>query len=186
MKKNKIFILIATTLLLWQACKKDADLPKLPSPINEPEVITTVKLTFVDSANTTNVVTANFIDADGDGGNQPTAFDTIKLKANSTYTCKIALFNGILNKEITPEIEEEANNHLFLYKPVGVNINIVITDVDSNSPPLPIGINSKWRTGTTGNGTVQVILKHQPGIKDGTESPGDTDVELNFQTIIHN
>ena len=40
----------------------DADLPKLPEPINEPEVITSLKLTFTDSANASNVITANFID----------------------------------------------------------------------------------------------------------------------------
>jgi hypothetical protein len=186
MKKNKLIILSVITVFTWQACKKDADLPKLPLPVNEPEVITSLKLTFIDSANTANIITASFIDADGDGGNQPTTFDTIKLKPNTTYTCKVDLFNGILNEEITPEIEEEANDHLFIYKANGANVNISITDVDSNTPPLPLGINSKWRTGSNSSGTVQVILKHQPGLKDGTEAPGDTDVELSFQTIINN
>jgi len=186
MKKNKIILLLGITILTWQACKKDADLPKLPSPINEPEVITSLKFTFIDSANAANVITASFIDADGDGGNQPTTFDTIKLKSNTTYLCRVALFNGILNEEITPEIEAEANDHLFIYKTSGVNLNIAITDADSNNPPLPIGLNARWRTASISNGTVQIILKHQPGIKDGTEAPGDTDVDLSFQTKINN
>jgi hypothetical protein len=186
MKKNKLIILTTITIFTWQACKKDSDLPKLPTPVNEPEVITNIKLTFTDSANTANVITAEFIDADGDGGNQPTKFDTIRLKSNTTYFCKVALYNGILDEEITPEIEEEANDHLFVYKATGADISITITDSDSNTPPLPIGINSKWRAKSISSGNVQVILKHQPGIKDGTEAPGDTDVELNFITIINN
>ena len=51
MKKNKILISIIIISMFWQACKKDADLPKLPEPINEPEVITSLILTFTDSAN---------------------------------------------------------------------------------------------------------------------------------------
>lgn len=176
-----VFIAVAL-----QACKNDSDLPKLPQPINEPEVITSLSITFTDSANANNVITARFIDNDGDGGNQPSTFDTIKLKTNTTYFASLALFNGILNEEITSEIEQEANDHLFVYKPSGSNLNISVTDRDSNTPALPVGIKSTWRTGNTGNGTLQIILKHQPGIKDGTEVPGDTDVDLNFQIRITN
>ena len=186
MKKNKILISIIIISMFWQACKKDADLPKLPEPINEPEVITSLTLTFTDSANTSNVIIAKFIDNDGDGGNQPTTFDTIKLKSNTTYFTSLQLFNSILNEEITPEIVQEANDHLFVYKTNAVNLSIAITDFDTNTPPLAIGLKSTWRAGNNGNGTVQVILKHQPGIKNGTESPGNTDVDLNFQTIITN
>jgi len=186
MKKNKLILLLSSAILAIQACKKDADLPKLPQPINEPEVITSLILTFTDSANASNVITASFIDNDGDGGNQPSTFDTIKLKSNTTYYASLSIFNSIMNEEITSEILEEANDHLFIYKPMGLDLGIVITDSDQNTPPLPIGIKSKWRAGNTGNGAVQIILKHQPAIKDGTEAPGDTDVDLNFQTKITN
>jgi hypothetical protein len=186
MKKNKILLKIALIALMFHACKKDTDLPKIPEPINEPEVITSLTLTFTDSANTSNVISAKFIDNDGDGGNQPTTFDTIKLKANTTYYTNLELFNAIVEEEITPEIVEEANDHLFVFKPNGLNLSIVITDFDTNTPPMGIGLKSTWRTGTIGNGFVQIVLKHQPGIKNGTEAPGDTDIDLNFQTKINN
>lgn len=186
MKLNKLLLLCLSITLVLQACKKDSDLPKLPEPINEPEVITTVKLTFTDSANTANVITASFIDNDGDGGNQPTTFDTITLNANTTYYASLELYNDILKEEITPEIVEEANEHLFVFKPNALNLTISITDFDSNTPPLPVGLKTTWRTGNVGNGSVQIILKHQPEIKDGTETPGDTDVDLNFLTKITN
>jgi hypothetical protein len=186
MKKNKFLYLNLLIVLSWQACKKDSDLPKLPEPINEPEVITSLIITFTDSANASNIITAKFIDNDGDGGNQPTTFDSIQLKSNTTYYTSLALFNGILNEEITSEIAEEANDHLVIFKATGINLNIFISDSDNNSPPLPIGLKSKWHTGIAGNGAVEIILKHQPGIKDGTEAPGDTDVDLIFLTSITN
>jgi hypothetical protein len=186
MKNNKLILLLSAAIITLHACKKDADLPKLPQPINEPEVITSLTLTFIDSANASNVITANFIDNDGDGGNQPSTFDTIKLKSNTTYFTSLSIFNSIMNEEITSEIQEEANDHLFVFKPTGVDLSVTITDIDNNTPPLPIGIKSIWRAGNTGNGAVQIILKHQPAIKDGTEAPGDTDVDLKFQTKITN
>jgi hypothetical protein len=186
MKNNKLIVCLTAAIITLHACKKDADLPKLPEPINEPEVITSLTLTFTDSANASNVITASFIDNDGDGGNQPSTFDTIKLKPNITYFTSLSIFNSIVNEEITAEIVEEANDHLFIYKPTGIDLAIIVTDSDSNTPALPIGLKSKWRAGNVGNGAVQIILKHQPGIKDGTEAPGDTDVDLNFQTKITN
>ena len=147
MKKNKLILLLSAAILAIQACKKDADLPKLPEPINEPEVITSLTLTFIDSANVSNVITANFIDNDGDGGNQPSTFDTIKLKSNTTYFTSLSLFNSIVNEEITAEIVEEANDHLFIYKPTGIDLAIIVTYSDSNTPALPIGLKSKWRAG---------------------------------------
>ena len=183
-----IQLFIATTVMsaVFQGCKKDSDLPKLPEPVNEPEVITSVKITLTDSSNTANIITASFIDKDGDGGNQPSTFDTIKLKANKTYLATIEIFNHIMNEDITAEIKEEANDHLFVFKPTVVNLSIAITDFDTNSPALPIGLKSKWRTGDTSNGKLQFILKHQQGIKDGTEATGDTDIDLNFTTTITN
>jgi hypothetical protein len=186
MKKNNFIYLLSITAIYLHACKKDADLPKLPAPINEPEVITSLKIALTDSANIANVLAASFIDNDGDGGNQPTTFDTIKLKANTTYFVDLTLYNSIINEEITPEIKEESNDHFFVFKPNNANLKVVITDSDNNNPPLPVGLKSKWRTGNIGNGTVQIILKHQPGIKNGSETPGDTDVDLTFQTKISN
>jgi hypothetical protein len=185
MKKYK-FLVIGFIAFCQHSCKKDSDLPVLPKPVNEPEVITSFKITLTDSANTSNIIVANFIDPDGDGGNQPTVLDTIKLVIHKTYYCRLQLFNDLVNSEITPEIEEEKNDHLFLFKPTAANVNIVITDFDNHTPPLPVGLASKWTTAGNSNGMVQIILKHQLGIKNGTEALGDTDVDLTFPIIIKN
>lgn len=187
MKKKTIrllFMAIAVTAV-WTGCKKDKDLVPVPQPVvNEPEVITTMKLTFVDSSNTSNIKYATFRDPDGDGGGGPDIFDTIKLQHGKTWLTSIQVLNETVSpvEDITPEILDEKNDHLFCFTPSGTSASVVITDVDGNS--LPVGLQSKWKTTTNGNGTMQIVLKHQPGIKTGSCSLGDTDIDVTFQVKI--
>ncbi len=163
-------------IILIQACKpKEVVLP------NETELITTVKLSFTDSSNVGNILTFVFRDIDGAGGNAPTQFDTIKLNSNKTYTMKLVL----LDESKTPtdstsnEVLEEGIDHQFFFNiSSGLNITTSYQDLDANSKP--IGIQSKWETGAIANGTATVVLKHQPGIKDGNQATGETDVEVVF------
>lgn len=182
--KASLFIFLAAALMV--GCKKDDDSPKPSSsnpPVNEEELITTVKITFVDTAGVEPTVTVFFRDPDGDGGNAPTQFDTIRLAANSVYNATLEVFDESKNpvENITTEIVEEADEHIFCFTPTNVNLSIIRTDSDGT---YEIGLASQWTTGTTSAGTTQVVLKHQPGVKDGTCAPGDTDVELNFVTEI--
>lgn len=172
-------LLIISTLIT--ACGEDN-----PPPVNEEELITTLTLTFTDSTNTANVITTTFRDPDGDGGNAPTQFDTIRLEAGKTYFTEITLLDESKTpaENISDEVLEEANEHQFFFHASGANLTITYEDLDTNSPPLPIGLNTKWVTGTASIGTTQVILKHQPDVKNGTEAPGETDVELDFITEI--
>ncbi len=51
-------------------------------------------------------------------------------------------------------------------------------DTDGNSG---VGLVSTWsHTGVADNGNVTIPLTHQPGVKDGTCEPGETDVEVTF------
>ena len=177
-------VIVASTIL---GCKKDKDEVATPNPtVNEEEVITTLKLIFTDSANTSNTVTATFKDPDGDGELGVTIHDTIKLQANRTYLVDILLLNETASPvdTISNEVEEEANDHHFFFHYSGVNITTTYLDMDTNTPPLPLGLSTKWKTGVIANGTSQIILKHQPGVKDGTEAPGETDIDVIFQTKI--
>lgn len=173
---------------IFTGCKKDEDtVPTPPAPANEGEVLTTFTLYFTDSANAANIVSATFRDPDGDGGNPFTQFDSIHLQANTTYYAQVVILNETTSPadSISNEILEEANDHLFFYTVTGANALVTITDLDSNTPtPLPIGLQTKWRTGAISNGTTQIILKHQPGVKDGSFAPGSTDIDLTFQTTI--
>jgi len=166
-------------------CKRDDDLVPVPQPVvNESEVITTIKLTLVDSSNSSNIKYATFRDPDGDGGTGFDVFDTIILEANKTWYTTVLLLNETVSPAdtISNEVLEEANDHLFCFSPSGTSATVTITDTDGNS--LPIGLQSKWKTTSAGTGTMQVELKHQPGIKDGTCAPGETDIDVIFQVII--
>jgi hypothetical protein len=185
--KSKILTITLISVMFLTSCKKDQPQnPTNPAPVNESELITTVKLVFSDSANTSNVTTATFKDSDGEGGNPPSLFDTIKLAANKTYLVSILLLDEskVPADTISNEVLEEANDHMFFFHHTTVNVNTTYLDLDTNNPPLPIGLYTKWKTGIASNGTSQIILKHQPGTKNGTETPGETDIDLLFVSKI--
>lgn len=171
--------------IVWTGCKKDKDLVIDPPPvINDPEVITTMKLTFSDSANPSDTRYAVFRDPDGDGGVGPDKFDTIKLAPGKIWVTTILLLNETVSPAdtISDEVLEEANNHILCFTSGGTSATVTITDKDGNNRPL--GLQSEWQTASAGTGTMQIELKHQPGVKDGTCNPGTTDVDITFQVAI--
>jgi hypothetical protein len=187
MKRKTIQLAIATIacLVWWSSCKKDKDLVPLPQPIvNEPEVITTMMLTFIDSSNASNIKQATFRDPDGDGGLGFEQFDRIELEANKTWYTSILLLNETLSPAdtISNEVLEEGAEHLFCFTPDGTSVTVSLTDLDENA--LPVGLQSTWYTGEAGEGTMLIQLKHQPDVKDGSCELGDTDIEVVFQIKI--
>lgn len=187
MKTNPILISIFILIFLLNSCKKDEKLnPVNPAPVNQQELITTVKLIFTDSANTSFVSSFNFRDPDGEGGNAPMEFDTIQLNANKTYWVSILLLDESKSPidTISNEVLDEANDHQFFFHHAGVSVSTTYSDLDSNNPPQPIGLQTKWKSGMPSSGTSQIILKHQPGTKNGSEANGETDVDLLFTTIV--
>lgn len=187
--KNTIIALyiIAGIGLTITGCKKDDDLVDVPQPVvNEQEIITSLFLQLTDSATNTPFDTVAFRDLDGDGANAPIQWDTVRLNANTTYLMSVLLLNEIPNPAdtISNEVAEEANDHQFFFNIAGVSLTHTYLDQDTNTPPLPLGLVNKIRTGAAGTGTFQVVLKHQPGIKDGQQTTGDSDVDVTFQTII--
>lgn len=183
MKKSSLLLLAVSTAMMWSACGNDPIVP----PTNEAELITSIKLTFTDSLGVEPVKTAQFRDLDGDGGNAPVQFDTIRLSPNRSYYVNIILLDESKTPvdTISNEVLEEANDHHFFFHFTGnSNVQVRYLDQDTNTPPLPIGLQTLWRTGAAGFGTSQIILKHQPGVKDGTETPGETDVDLSFLTFL--
>lgn len=190
MKTMKNFSMLAIALMVIFAvgCKKDDD---TPTPVDnhdddhhhEEELITSVILSFVDTAGVQPSVQYAFRDPDGDGGNAPTQHDTIRLVANTYYNATIQLLNESETpaEDITLEIQNEDDEHLFCYAPSNTNVSIVRTDSDGT---YEVGITTFWSTGAAANGDTKVTLKHQPGVKDGTCAPGDTDVEVTFVTEV--
>lgn len=189
--KKQFKILALFSILAWTifaGCKKDTDSPVIPPPpVNESEVMTTFRLTFVDSAGSAPTVTAQFRDPDGDGGNPPAQFDTIKLMSNNTYLAFILILDETKSPAdtISKQIKAEANDHMFFFTPAaGVNETITILDYDTHTTPLPLGLQTKWKTGAVSAGTTGIVLRHQAGVKNGTYAPGETDINIIFQTLV--
>lgn len=63
---------------------------------------------------------------------------------------------------------------------------MTITDKDTNPAPgpFPLGIATQVRTGTAGTGTLKVVLRHQPNAKNGTTTPGTSDLDVNFPVVV--
>jgi hypothetical protein len=180
-KTSIIVVSIFALTLVYSSCKKKVTTP--PNP-NEEELITTVLLHFTDSAGVHPSVTSIYKDVDGDGGNNPSQWDTIKLKANTTYYAEILLLDESKSPSdtISQEVLEEAKDHLFCFTPTNVNVSVKRTDFDINN--LEIGLHSNWYTGVSASGSMQVVLRHQPGIKTGACALGSSDVDITFQCKI--
>ncbi len=182
---KKFFLSLASLALILQACKKDEDLVEVPPPVkNEPENITTLKITFTDSAGVNPSYIAVFKDLDGSGSTPPSVFDTIYLKQNTTYIAHIVLLDETKTPAdtISNDILEEAGEHIFCFSPS--NVDVAIKRTDSDGGAYELGLHSRWKTGASGSGETNIVLKHQVGVKDGTCTPGDTDIEVNFKTIV--
>ena len=186
-QKSSLLFLLAVGLLAG-ACKKDE---QNVDPTDDNEAITTATLSFTNTASATDIVTATV-----ENLNTTPTFTgaTLNLKANTTYNGSVSLLDKTKTPTVdaTQEIREKLNEHLFVYTyaPSGTTtsaLSVTITDRDSNpSPgPYPVGLSTRVQTGTTAeSGSLRVVLRHQPNSKNGTATPGTTDLDTAFPVVI--
>ncbi len=183
MKKSSFLSLFALllTVIFASSCKPDE-----PVNPNEEEVITKVTLTIADATTGALVQTAVYSDPDGAGGAGAVRFDSLRLDSGKVYNVSIAMYDesdGGNIKNITDEVRAESVDHLFCYTATGVQVTVVKTDSDGT---FPIGITTNWTAVSPSTGTMRVELRHQPdGTKNGTCTPGSTDVQLDFVVIVN-
>ncbi|MBL0310064.1 MAG: hypothetical protein IPP77_10410 [Bacteroidetes bacterium] len=181
---NILAVVIAVAVLLYSckpACERN---PNDPECSGERELITTLRVIVSDSATGIVIDTFQFKDVDGNG--LPEVLDTIRLNANTTYRVALEFLNESVSpmEDITKQILIEKNDHFIAYQSQNVAIGFTYLDYDNNIPPLPLGLQTNWNTGIPSIGFVHISLRHQPGVKNGTEVPGDTDVSVDFVTEI--
>lgn len=187
MKSNSLTcnLLLLMCFAVFLQCKKNnSNVESPPTPQDSPELLTSMVLQFKDSANTAALVQAEFRDPDGPGGKNPSRFDTIQLKINKTYYLNIILLDETKTPfdTISKEVWNKRNEHQLFFNFSNINISSTYMDKDDNG--LPIGLNSKWHCGSASIGISKITLKHQPNSKNGSFNSGETDIELNFQTIL--
>jgi hypothetical protein len=171
------FFLVSTAA--FTGCNDDNDVTDPPKP-NEEELITTVELTFTNLRDTSEVNVFRFADPDGDGGNGPTQFDTIKLASKGAYSMLVRFLDESTSEieDITEEIKEEATDHLVCFSSDGNGLFVAPQDRDKNG--LKLGLFNNVMTNSPESTNLTVSLKHQPGIKNGSCDVGETDVEVAF------
>lgn len=164
-------------------------------PVNEDEVITTVKLTFTPQGGGETVVLTSK-DLDGfDGPNLPSVSQTGTFAKSKTYTTAVAFLNELETpvEDITVEVQEEAADHQVFYQVTNTLPTFTYVlgtgNVDANGKP--IGVNAQFITGATAaSGNIVVTLRHLPnksasGVSDGniTNAGGSTDASATFSNI---
>lgn len=227
---------IVLASLTITGCNKNASSIATPPPGNE--FLTTVELQLTNTANAADVQTCTWTQMSPytntyqvDSTYSGKAF--LKLKANSTYACKVILLDQTQNPvaNISDEILARENYHLFFFQPSPVAASSVIvsdtstsipmtdwqtaqspsdttafgtsisevtassaapalnlwverTDLDTNNPPLQIGLQDNVYTGAASNGILRFVLRHQPNAKNGTYAPGSTDLDVTYAVSI--
>ena len=180
--KNKILALMVLQLMFWSACNKPEQGVSQPLPGNEP--LTTMRLLVVNTADSSDTATVNWVQLDPSGATNPNlANDTLRLKSGSVYRVTVKVLDTLT--DITPEIKERENYHLFCFSVAsGLHLTCIQTDLDTNPKPIPIGLSDQFTTASSGSGNLEVTLHHQPNVKDGSCEPGSIDLDAMFTVII--
>jgi hypothetical protein len=165
----------------FSACDDDKD----PAPVDENEVITTITYTLTPVGGGTPVA-VSFRDPDGDQGSQQPTIGSLMLAANTTYTGALTVLDETKNPvgNTTQEIREKADEHLFVYTVSPADL-LTITRTDKDKNNLEVGLATALQTrATAGTGTLNIVLRHQPGTKNGTATPGSSDVDVTFPVTV--
>lgn len=178
MKYYYIFLLLP--LFLLTSCDPDD-----PDDVNEEEVITNLTYTLIPDGGGAEVV-LSFEDLDGDGGNAPVITGGT-LQANTTYNGMIELSNQseMPFEDITEEVREEGDEHQFFFTLNNITLQISYEDFDGDMNP--VGLATTLVTTAAGQGTLTLILRHEPDKSgervaegDPTNAGGETDIEVTF------
>ena len=178
MKINALKLpLLAMLVLPFLGCEKDDD----NGPDNEQELITKVTLTFTGGGQT---LPFSAEDKDGDGGKAP-VIDNIVLKANTGYSLATTFLHTLHSpvEDLTIEVKNESTDHLVCYVATGAMTSPAIQDKDSAGKPL--GLESTFKTGAAGAGTLKITLKHKADKSNANAcGTGETDVEATFNVTV--
>ncbi|GEM_PF-511206 len=191
---------------MWSGCESTES--------NETELISRVELTFTPTEGGTLVV-ASFSDPDGDGGVSGTK-DPIVLTLETQYTLEIRLLNELADpvEDVTADIRDEAEDHLFLIAGDGVQgpasnsgaalVMHMYADRESDyttnavGDDLPVGLSNTITAVRAGDAKFVVMLRHLPEqngepqktadlpqrFANGDALAGNVDVDVTFELSV--
>ena len=188
MKNFRLLALFLATSLVITSCSKD----DAPTPVNEEELITTVKITLTGGVQP---ITLIYKDMDGDGPTLPTITPTggATLVAGTTYTGTTTFLNELASptEDITEEVSAEGADHQIFYELPATLGTITYDNLDVDENDNPIGLKFTLVAATSGVSGVTnnliVTLRHEPnksatGVAAGdiTNAGGTTDARVTF------
>ena len=188
MKTLKTIALVFSTVAIFTSCSDDDN---KSTPVNEEELITTVKVTLINGINTIELTSR---DLDADGPDAPVITGGTLL-ANTTYTGKVELLNEtetpveIVSEEIEESAQEKLDHQFFFGALEGLLGTFTYDDEDGEGNP--IGLSFTFTTGAASTGSLSVTLRHLPnksatGVSSGdiTNAGGTTDATAIFPIIV--
>ena len=171
---KKIFLIAGISAVILSCKKTDV------TSEEDNEQVTTVKLKFKEQGTLTESVFV-VTDPDGDGPKAITKLDKIALKPSKTYDYSIEVLDETKSPVVntTLDIADKKDEHLFVYTSNPSSL-LTFTITDKDSKGYPVGLVATVKTGIAGTGTLKVQLRHQPGVKNGTPTPGSDDINQDF------
>lgn len=188
MKNLKRISTVLVLALFSISCSNDDN----NTPVNEEEVITTVRVTLVGGGQ---IVVLESRDLDGDGPNPPVISPVSggALVAGVTYTGSTQFLNELESpaEDITVEVEEEGAEHQVFYQLTSSIGTVTYNDLDANGKPIGLDFTLVTNaTATSGNLTVTLrheLNKNAAGVASGdiTNAAGSTDAEVTFPISVN-
>ncbi len=187
-------------ILFVVSCDKDDS----PDPENEEEAITKAVLVVTNTSDNSSE-TYNFeveghhhdhdddhADDDDDDDDHEGEHMEVELESNSTYLFEITFFNESdpsNSIDVTKEIIEEADEHVFFYELTDSSITIESAAGDTiDSSGDPIHLKTEWTTTSAAIVDIVAYLIHEPitktGVSTRTDLGGSTDAEIEFEAHV--
>jgi len=170
------FLALVFVSIVVVSCKKEDN----HDHGSDQEQITTATITFSLPGGVT--ATASWRDIDGAGGNSP-VIDTLVLNPITTplnYTATISFLDESKTPalNVTEEVQEKSDEHLLVLQP-SANLNWLIVTNDKDKNGKDLGLNQTVTVAGSGNGTLRVVLKHEPDKNASNPlNTGETDLDI--------
>lgn len=168
------FFALVILLLIFPACKDDDN-----STSNDPESITTVRITFLP-------LSGPFLTFTMRPGGSQSEQDTIVLPTNSSYAYMLEFLdesnsNNVRNR--TQEITNKSLEHLVCSSGTGVVEPLENLNTDDAGGPL--GTMGSFATKGSGTGTLTIVLIHQPNKSSADPCIADQiDIQVTFDVVV--
>lgn len=186
---NKILIAFTFIALLFAACTKPDDVEN-PQPV-EQELITTVQLHVTGDSGFDKTFSYKVENGFGSTTQGNVSIDSIILAPGTIYDVEVKVLNEKESpaEDITEEVLEEKDEHLFLFvsAPSSGAGSITTQNGSKDNNNKPFNQVVEFHTGSNGTGALTVTLKHEPTNKDVTDpaaAGGETDAEAVFPVLI--